>query len=256
MNNRIIINADDCGKSKEVDNAIEECILNKKLTSTTIMANMDDFDGAVKLYANYQNTISFGCHLVLTEGHPMTQSMLLLNEGYFVERDGLFFFNRDKFMQNKLSKPVQKEVFKELSAQVNKLLDYGIAISHLDSHHHIHTKTSILPVVAEISKVFNINKIRRIRNYLPMSLDYLKRKVWRMYLAYLNSDIHTTQFFDSFNSFYEYAVKKHFVKNNKTIELMIHPGHPKELYKKEIDILMNTDLNTQLGGYLINYNQL
>ena len=41
---RIIINADDCGANKQVDTAIEKAILADRITSTTIMANMDDFE--------------------------------------------------------------------------------------------------------------------------------------------------------------------------------------------------------------------
>lgn len=47
---KIIINADDCGYSEKVNAAIEDCILKNAITSTTIMANMDDFEGALRLY--------------------------------------------------------------------------------------------------------------------------------------------------------------------------------------------------------------
>lgn len=48
---KLIINADDCGKSKDVNVAINHFIEAGKITSTTIMANMDDLDGAARLFS-------------------------------------------------------------------------------------------------------------------------------------------------------------------------------------------------------------
>jgi chitin disaccharide deacetylase len=67
----IIINADDCGFSPYVNSEIRKCIDEQIISSTTVMSNMDDFSGAVKLYQDYHNKISFGIHFNLTEGHPL-----------------------------------------------------------------------------------------------------------------------------------------------------------------------------------------
>ena len=79
---RYIINADDCGKSVIVNKAIEASIINGLITSTTVMANMDDFAGAVRLFQEYGSRISFGWHINLTEGEPLSSSQLLLDNGY------------------------------------------------------------------------------------------------------------------------------------------------------------------------------
>ena len=51
---KLIINADDCGKSKEVNAAIAKFIEAGKITSTTVMANMDDLEGAARLFRQYK----------------------------------------------------------------------------------------------------------------------------------------------------------------------------------------------------------
>ena len=87
---KIIINADDLGMSGTVNREIESCIQKGLITSTTIMANMPDFDGARKLYDTYNEAVSFGWHINLTEGEPLTKSQALLDFGYFVEtKDGV-----------------------------------------------------------------------------------------------------------------------------------------------------------------------
>ncbi len=39
---RLIINADDCGSNREIDMAISRFIEMRKITSTTVIANMSD----------------------------------------------------------------------------------------------------------------------------------------------------------------------------------------------------------------------
>ncbi len=88
---KLIVNADDCGYSKAVNEAICRFIEAGKITSTTVMANMDDFDGAVRLFNQYREKISFGIHLNLTEGHPLLYSQELLDKGYYKEIGGYLF---------------------------------------------------------------------------------------------------------------------------------------------------------------------
>lgn len=168
MNNRLIINADDCGRTKEVDIAIQKCIESHCLSSTTIMANMDDFDGAVKLYNSYKEVTSFGCHLNLTEGTPLTKTPRLLDMGYVKQDGNKYTFNGRSFWGKPLDKEAQDEIYIELDSQVQKILDSGVNPSHFDSHHHIHTELSITPIVSKLAKKYHIKKIRGIENIWPL----------------------------------------------------------------------------------------
>lgn len=136
---RIIINADDCGMSQTVNEHIEKAILAGKITSTTVMTNMHDFDGAVRLYKQYHDCISFGWHINLSEGKPLLYSQLLLDKGFYIESEHGVEMNGRKFLHKWLTSEARKEITKELMAQCSKLRDSGIVISHVDSHHHAHT---------------------------------------------------------------------------------------------------------------------
>jgi predicted glycoside hydrolase/deacetylase ChbG (UPF0249 family) len=52
------------------------------------------------------------------------------------------------------------EVERELDAQISKVLDYGIRVSHLDSHQHIHMLPGIRKVVGELAGKYSISAIR------------------------------------------------------------------------------------------------
>ena len=68
---RVIINADDFGYSKQVNEAIENAIIAEKISSTTIMANAPFFEEAVAIAHKYDG-ISYGVHLNLVEFEPLT----------------------------------------------------------------------------------------------------------------------------------------------------------------------------------------
>ena len=168
---KIIINADDLGMSGTVNREIESCIQKGLITSTTIMANMPDFEGARKLYETYKDAISFGWHMNLTEGEPLTKSQALLDFGYFVEtKDGVRMNGMAFWKQKFFPKTIREEIKKELRAQIGKIRDNGIRLSHADSHQHIHTSPALL------LKVFE----RLRHDWLQMAANQDGRYVWAL----------------------------------------------------------------------------
>lgn len=245
---RIIINADDCGMSKQVNEHIEQAILAGKITSTTVMANMDDFEGAVQLYKDYGLKISFGWHINLTEGCPLTSSQLLLDKGFFVERDGRVEMNGKAYWKKRLSSDMRSEIRKELMAQYTQLKDSGIAISHVDSHHHIHTAQSMTMIIPSVLKEIGVNKVRRMRNNVPGLIRRFPRQAWGWVYKMQNTDLVMT---DVFCYFKDFATHNMHI-SGKTMEMECHPGHPKYEAEERMLMAQNYDNNMQL----ISYNEL
>ena len=242
----LIINADDCGKSLEVNAAIKDAILHGKISSTTIMANMDDFSGAVELYKDYNSIISFGWHINLTEGHPLTYSQLLLDSGFYKEDEGKIVFNGKAFWYKFLNKSMVIEIKKELKAQYEKLCDNGIEVTHADSHHHIYTAPCLYFMMPSILNELHISRCRNIRNYDVSLLSYAARRTWA--LPFKMSGIKMPNTFTSFAAYH----KAPRLRQGKIIELECHPGHPNEIYKKEMEMIYSTDIkewNAQLISY-------
>ena len=230
--NTIIINADDCGKSKGVNDAIAHCIDEGLITSTSVMANMDDFEGALALYEKYSGKISFGLHLTFDEGEPIIKSDILEKRGFY-KKEG----SRLLMAVPNLKKPISGELsialYEEIEAQLKKLLDGRMNINHIDSHHHIHTSPFVLPIVMKLAKKYNIRNIRGIRNYYTFSVNKCLRDGWKLYAKFLNSKCRMTDYFCSVSEF----VKSDLVVKDSIIELMCHPGHPKDIFVEEINML-------------------
>ncbi len=143
---RLIVNADDFGFTADVNEGILEAHTQGILTSTTLMANGDAFDHAVRLAREHPG-LDVGCHLALVGGNsvlapdralPASVAQLL---GAIVSR----------------RMPIQEE----LAAQVNRILAAGIQPSHLDTHKHTHLAPPVLDAVARLSEEFRIPWVRR-----------------------------------------------------------------------------------------------
>lgn len=138
---KVIVNADDFGFSEAVNYGILKAHKQGIVTSTTIMANMPGFAHAVALWKK-NPTLRVGVHLNITCGKPVLQDHQTMTneEGYFVHGQ-----------ENTYS---DYEIFEELCAQIEKVLEAGIEIDHLDSHHHIHTEERFQKVMEKLLRKY------------------------------------------------------------------------------------------------------
>ncbi len=141
---RLIINADDFGFTRDVNAGIVLAHRSGVLTSTTLMANGEAFEDAVRL-AKETPTLDIGAHLVLVQGHslldgrPLPESPRKLLP--VLARGGL-------------------NVYAELKAQIEKILAAGLRISHLDSHKHTHLVPSVFRTVVKLADEFGVRWVR------------------------------------------------------------------------------------------------
>jgi predicted glycoside hydrolase/deacetylase ChbG (UPF0249 family) len=280
----VIINADDLGINQFVNKSIEEFIKSNIISSATILSVGLAIEDAIGIAKENPN-ITYGIHLCLDEFSALTHSEELLNHGIVDEfnkftKDGIY----------KIRKPttvLKNALYDELLAQIQFVLSYGIPISHIDSHHHFHTKKIwILDIISQVAKLSNINKIR-----LPMSNLLTIRKSKRLYADVLpqksvaTSSLSTSKskLFRAFGllekmiyeKIWTYKAKKTFITadafysytvlndsftalqpyiKDKTVELMCHPGHIK--YDYESELIKQMALDDKLNYRLINYNQI
>lgn len=245
---RIIVNADDCGMSKSVNEHIEKAIIAGKITSTTVMANMEDFEGAVNLYGKYHEIISFGWHINLSEGTPLLYSQMLLDKGFYKEIDGGIVMDGKKFIRKCLPADMRDEITKELKAQYGKLRDHGIKLSHIDSHHHVHTSTWAITLIPKLLKDINISSMRNIYNNIPFGISSILRHGWSAMMKYQVPNLAIPDVLSG----YQRYIEKGLLAKGKVIELECHPGHPS--YEKEEIMLLSHNYEKNIE--LISYNDL
>ena len=239
---KLIINADDFGLSKSISDGIVDGIKNGYITSTSIMANMEYAEYAIK-EAIKNNIDCIGLHINLTVGMPVIENNNLIDE------NGLFLYNRKQIENSKLT---CKDAYNEIIAQIKIIDKYSnglIKIDHLDMHHHLSDNENIKNATIDIAKEYNIP----IRNMFEC--DILKPDVLYDKFTIKNVSIESL----------EEMVSK-YCDENITIELMTHPGYVDDYTKgitsyiereKELKVLKEANENGVFDKIeLINFKQL
>lgn len=120
----LIVNGDDFGVTEIFTDATIEAFLKGGISSTSIIANGHDVDRAIKLLKKYPE-LPVGVHLTLTgDWKPLTDGVSLRN------KSGLMWDTAEEAGQN----VIPDEASVEWDAQIKKIIDAGINITHLDSH--------------------------------------------------------------------------------------------------------------------------
>ncbi len=145
MPRRLIVNADDFGFTRDVNRGIVEAYRRGILRSTTLMANGAAFQDAVAL-SRSEPGLDIGAHLVLVGGCSVAEPgrRLPSTVGGLLAR-----------------LPSRQEIERELSAQVEKILDAGIVITHLDAHKHAHLLPPVLDAVLAVAQRYGVAWVRR-----------------------------------------------------------------------------------------------
>lgn len=159
MTARLILNADDFGLTRGINRAIAELHEAGALTSATLMANGPAFDDAVDI-ARAHPSLGIGCHIVLTDGTPLSpprEIPTLLGPDGKSFRPSLL-----SFLLAVLSGGVSgEEIVREAVAQIERLQQAGLDVTHIDTHKHTH----ILPRVARpLLKAAQRCGVQAIRN--------------------------------------------------------------------------------------------
>jgi len=154
---KIIINADDFGLNEKVNEGILRSFRNGILRSASLMANGNSFEQAVGIINSNPN-LDIGVHLTLVEEKPILDIDKIPT---LVNKNGNSRTNAIEFARKYFSEKISlEEIKKEFTAQIEKILDHGIKISHIDSHQHLHMLPKILDITIELANQYNIKFVR------------------------------------------------------------------------------------------------
>jgi chitin disaccharide deacetylase len=214
---RIIINADDLGLSPQVNDGIFELMTRGLITSATILANAPFLEDAADRIPQFPKC-SFGVHLNLTQLAPLTQDPALLP---LLDKDG--HFSRAVFRRACLRAAVQRAILAEWTAQVNKIRSLGVEISHLDSHHDVHTDPRLFFTLKRLQQRFGLRKVRLTENlHLEDQPRSRRSSLWNLALRVC----YTTRTVDGFTAFATFLkIEPRQLLTYRSLELMVHPGH-------------------------------
>ncbi len=246
----VIVNADDLGTSKPINDEIFALMESGLVTSATIIANAPAFEHAAKRIACFPNC-SFGVHLNLTVFPPLSACGGL--EPVLDENGRL----SQKLLLTSISAGLRGALLRELTAQVQRTLEAGVPISHFDSHQHIHTIPGLFPVLKRLQRRFGIRKVRSTVNLLPVGqrMTALRSfKKWLFKVALRHS--YTTASPEGLGDFRDFhtALRAGRFPWFRRLELMVHPGTSNPHYNEEVALLRSDwrrllPSDVKLGSY-------
>lgn len=155
---RLIVNADDFGLTANVNRAIVELNAAGVLTSSTLMAVAGATGDAIEK-AQATPALGVGCHIVLVDGEPVLpprQIPSLIDTG-----TGRFLPTLGTFLARLLTGRIRAaEIEAEARAQIERLQDRGVQLTHVDTHKHTHMFPTVLRSVVRAARSRGLRAIR------------------------------------------------------------------------------------------------
>jgi chitin disaccharide deacetylase len=154
---RLVVTADDFGLSPEVNEAVEMGHRQGILTSASLMVGAPAAKDAVER-ARRLPQLHVGLHLAVVDAHPSLSlrevSGLLGPEGRLptnLPAAGMRFF----FLP-----AVRRELAREVRAQFEAFHATGLALDHVNAHHHMHLHPTVAELIVRVGRDFGLKAVR------------------------------------------------------------------------------------------------
>ncbi len=160
---KLIVNADDFGLSSGVNRAVEIAWQQGILTQTSLMAGGDAFEEAVDIARRNPN-LQVGLHLTLVQGKPVLPPEQIPG---LVGINGFFPDNPVSMGMKLFFDPtIRSQLRKEVEAQILKVKNAGISLSHIDGHLNIQMHPTVFALLSELMPLHGISSFRITRERL------------------------------------------------------------------------------------------
>ena len=233
-----IFNADDFGMTLGVNDAIKRAYEEGILNSASLMVNQKYAAQAVEMAQNMPN-LEMGLHLNLTNEKPAANPAEI---PLLVGADGKLKNGFVNLLLLSVLKPKQfrTQVAKEVWAQTQKYLAFGLPLKHIDGHRHVHLIPAVFQEVKKIAEAHQGARIRMMNENIFNTVRQNKSKSWLFdggvikyiilrLLTWWNGYKSDTYFY---TILYTCKLSKAQFENvripqgYKAVEVMIHPATP------------------------------
>jgi hopanoid biosynthesis associated protein HpnK len=173
---RLIVNADDFGRSRSINQAVIRAHREGILTTASLMVNEDASADAVAL-TKENPTLGVGLHLTLLCGHaalPHARIPGLVNAQGEFSNDPIgasfrYFAKRG----------LREQLRAEIHAQFQTFCAAGLSLDHVNGHLHLHLHPTIFQLLMEDADTLGIRHMRLTRE--PFWMDAFLAQGRRLY---------------------------------------------------------------------------
>ena len=174
---RVIVNADDFGLTRGVNEAVRKAHSDGVLTSTTVLVNGSHAAEAADLPRTWPD-LGVGIHVNLSRGRSSSPPEEVPS---LVDADGTFFTRMALFRRLVRGQIRREEVFKEVSSQILALRGLGVEPTHWDAHESIAFWPGLRGPTATAAYAAGLRRVRTPRVWIVESgrEPRVARRRWR-----------------------------------------------------------------------------
>lgn len=182
---RLILTADDFGRSPEQDLRIERAVQDGVATSVSVMVNLLGEASTARLQ-QLKEMCSVGLHLNLTEGPPVVAPHAVPS---LVGPDGRLHGYRQFARRLLRGRICGAELQAEIVAQFHRAVERFGTPTHVDSHQHVHQLPGVIGRVLAAARSAGVMRVRTTRRLFLSSAGGQRgwgatlAHYWRMPLA-------------------------------------------------------------------------
>jgi len=157
VSKRLIVTADDFGRSPQVNDAVEDGHVNGILTAASLMVTEAACADAVGRARRLPN-LGVGLHVTLVDGIPALPPSQIPD---LVDARGRFTLDLVRLgARIYLNRPVQAQVSAEMRAQFELFKATGLPLAYVDFHHHYHQHPTVFDLVLDLAVEYGAPGIR------------------------------------------------------------------------------------------------
>jgi predicted glycoside hydrolase/deacetylase ChbG (UPF0249 family) len=234
----LIVNADDLGVDAATTRGIVSAYRSGIVTSSSLMVTMPAIEAAVT--AAQTAGMPVGLHVSLTQGCAVAGPRL----DRLVDESGAFKLRaQDLITLWRADTALIEQIRLEMKAQLKRALDLGAALTHVDSHQHVHMNPVLFAILEEEASAVGVKRIRMTREPFRFFLNaghysqVLRRNnlskwlITRAYAGWIKPRLETPDMF--FGVLHSGAIVRDILLSvlavipaDRSVEICIHPGLP------------------------------
>jgi chitin disaccharide deacetylase len=164
---RLIVNADDFGRSRSINEAVIRAHQEGILTTASLMVNEAGFEEAVAL-AKQNPGLGVGLHLTLVCGHatcpPAEIPGLIDAQGNFSSNPLMTGIRYSAWPR------LRSLLEREIRAQFEKFRRTGLKLDHVNGHLHFHMHPTVFGIVMRRAREWGVTHLRLTRDLFWLNL--------------------------------------------------------------------------------------
>lgn len=227
------MNADDFGLSPGVTRGILEAHAAGVVSSVSVLVNAPGWENAMAALQAAGSGLSVGLHLNLTAGAPVSPARSLVDA-----RTGCFPSLTTLVARVLTGRIAASDVAAECAAQLERLRAVGVAVTHIDSHRHVHALPGVWRAVVATARARDVRVVRvpleplapNPRQWRALPKRLAIAAAWRLAARGVTAPHHADHFrglsMQGGPAFRAGLLALLDRLPGGTTELMVHPGYP------------------------------